>query len=150
MSKLSDYKTSRLNRITIKWQGETIKFNLFDELKISETALMKEIKLQPSYYGFLLMLHKKLLTKFEDLKLARENRYYTVFLQAKDERNNGRALNDDVCKARAKTDTEYIQLSRQCIKVKDDADAIYSCVKGFEQRKDLLQTLSSNIRKEGF
>lgn len=150
MSKLSDYKTSRLNRITIKWEGETIKFNLFDELKISEAALMKEIKVQPSYYSFLLMLHKKLLTKFEDLKVQRETRYYTAFLQAKEEKNAGRPLNDDVCKARAKTDKEYQILTKACIKVKDDADAIYSCVKGFEQRKDLLQTLSSNIRKEGF
>lgn len=150
MSNLKKYKSSSLNNIRIKFNGEVIKFNLFEEVTISQNMIDKEIRVQPSHYAFLLLLHKKLLTQFEDLKLERTKIYSQKFLQAKSELHNGRPLNDDMCKAHANSDEEFVMATKRCIKAKDDADTIYACVKAFEQRKDLLQTLSSNLRKEAF
>jgi hypothetical protein len=42
----------------------------------------------------------------------------------------------------------YVKITNMCIKAKDDADTIYAAVRAFEQRKDLLQTISSNRRRE--
>jgi len=150
MSNLGKYKASNLNIVRIRWEGEIIKFNLYEEVAISEAMIAKEIKYQPAHYAFLLRLHKKLLTRFEDLKLSQKKIYSELFLEAKMGSNGGRPANDDVCKARSLSDERYIKISKQCISARDDADTIYACVKAFEQRKDLLQTLSSNIRKEAF
>lgn len=139
---------SSLPNIRIKYGGEVFKFNLFEELSINEKILDKEIKEQPSYYGFLFMLHKKLKTRFETLKQDRIRLEAELFLQYKNEKQpNGRPLNDEMAKASVLIDKEYVRLTNLCIKAKDDEDSIYACVQAFSQRKDLIQTLSSNNRK---
>jgi len=141
-------RTAQLANIRIKYEGEVFKFNLFEEVKITERLLEMEIKEQPSYYGFLTLLQKKLLTRFEDLKLERKKVEGTLFLQFKQEKGaNGRPMTDDMAKASVLSHKDFILASRACIKAKDDADTIWACVKAFEQRKDLLQTLSSNTRR---
>lgn len=149
MKKLKDViKGSTLPNIRVKYGEEVFKFNLFEELGINENQLDKEIKEQPSYYGFLFMLHKKLKTRFETLKQERIRLEAELFLQYKNEKqSNGRPLNDEMAKASVLTDKAYVKLTSQCIKAKDDEDSLFACVQAFSQRKDLIQTLSSNNRK---
>ena len=45
-----------------------------------------------------------------------------------------------------KEDGEYQTALSKLNKVKDSYRVITSCVKAFEQRKDLIQSLSANIR----
>lgn len=148
MKKLSSYRASPLFNITINYGGEAYKFNLAHELKIDEVLINKHIKNQPIDFSFLMMLHKKLLSEFEILKHKRKKTYGKLFLQAKDKLHNGRPYNDDMAKAWAESRKEFQSISKQCILCKDSADTIYTCVRAFEQRKDLLQTLSSNNRRE--
>ena len=148
-SKLRDHSKSQLNKINITLSGEHFKFNLFQELIIGEDEFLNDnLKTQPSYYGLLLVLHKKLLTSFEELKTERKRIYGKLFFKAKRETLNNRPLSDDLAKCWVEKHKEFIFISRQCIKAKDNADTIYACVKAFEQRKDLMQTLASNRRKE--
>lgn len=147
MSSLKSYRSLKVNNIKIIFDGQTIKFNLFKELAINEDRLDKEIKNQPSYYGFLLLIQKKLLTKFENLKQDRKRLYAKLYLQAKKKTTNGRPYNDDMAKAYVEAHPQYVSITKNCIIAKDEADTIYSCIKAFEQRKDLIQTLSSNNRK---
>lgn len=146
--RLNKYRKSELNHIHIKLGREVIQFNLWKELQINEEAIEDELKTQPSYYAFLTTLHKKLLTQFEHLKVDRKKLAATLYLKAKGETHQGRPLNDEMCKASVEKNPKYIRISRACIKAKDDADAILSAVRGFEQRKDNLQTLSANRRQE--
>lgn len=120
------------------------------ELKISEAIISTEIKNQPSKYGFLLLLHKKLLTAFEEAKLKRGKIIGMLTLEGKEklQPHTNRPFTDDMVKAWVESHKKYLEASQACIAAKDAADAIYACVKGFEQRKDLLQTLSSNQRNE--
>lgn len=152
MARLKDYVKSPINIITIKYGKETITFNLAEELIITEAKLDKELKEQPSYYGFLLLFHKKLITKFEDLKLSRRRTWgkLTLLGKKKNQEGTSRAYTNDMVEAWVESHKDYIEASRLCIIAKDDADAIYAAVKAFEQRKDLLQTISSNLRKENF
>lgn len=146
--KIKNYSKSGVNRIYIKFGNEKIRFNLWDELKIDERKIEHELKTQPSYYAFLTMLHKKLLTQFETLKLQRRKLAATLFLKAKESTHQGRPLNDEMCKAKVEKNPKYLALCEQCIKAKDDADSVFAAVRGFEQRKDNLQTLSANRRQE--
>lgn len=152
MSKLKEYQKSKVNRIKIQYGKETFEFNLFEELKINETIIDRELKEQPSHYGFILLLQKKLTTRFEDLKLERKKIWGELTIKAKSkmQQNTQRPYTDDMCKAWVESHKLYILASQNCIRAKDDADSIFACVKAFEQRKDLLQTISSNRRKESF
>lgn len=149
--RLRKYRSLDLMNIEINYGGKVIRFNLYDELKIDDTnagTLGNELKFQPSSYGFLILLHKKLLSTFETLKQRRKKAWASAYLSAKKSSQTGtRFLPDEMAKAEADNDSKYNKLTLLCIKAKDDADTIFACMKSFEQRKDLLQTLSSNNRK---
>jgi hypothetical protein len=148
MRKLKEYRRSSVNRISINYGGEKITFSLWNEVKIDEAAIERELKDQPSHYGFLLLLQKKLNTRFEQLKRARERRYGRLLIKAKEKRVGPRLMNDETAKAWVVSRKSYVKITNMCIKAKDDADTIYAAVRAFEQRKDLLQTISSNRRRE--
>lgn len=146
-SKLRKYSKLQVNNIRIVFGEDLIKFNLFTELKINEDKLDDEIKLQPAYYGFLVTVHKKLTTRFESLKQERKRLYSRLYLKAKKKSSGGRPYNDEMAKAEVEINPQYVRITKNCIQAKDEADTIYAALKGFEQRKDLIQTLSSNNRK---
>lgn len=149
MSKrLSQYRNLGFLNITIEYGKEVISFNLMDELKVDPDVINNELKTQASKYGFCLLLHKKLLTQYEYLCKRRQKMWAKLFFKAKEQKINGRPYSDDLAKAWVETQSEYVALTKKCINAKDDADTILSCVKSFEQRKDLIQSLSSNIRNE--
>jgi hypothetical protein len=146
-SKLKGYGDLKVNNISIVYDGEKIRFNLFEEVSINENRLDQEIKSQPSLYAFLILIQKKLNTRFEGLKQERKKLYGQLFLRAKQRSHAGRPYNDEMAKAWVESHKKYVTITSNCIKAKDEADVLYAAVRAFEQRKDLIQTLSSNNRK---
>ena len=141
-------KESKLKVITVRYGEETFKFNLFRDLKISIHSIQKEISEQPSNYAFALLLHKKLVTRFMELKEERKSLGARLYMEAKNTLVSGRAPSDDYCNAKKESNKKYRMLTQACIISKDAADTLFALIKGFEQRKDLLQTISSNNRKQ--
>ena len=148
MKRLIKYRKSEVNQISIRYKNEDFEFSLWQELSIDEDNIEKELKTQPSYYGFLLLLQKKLNTRFEDFKRRRRKVYGKLLLRAKSQKVGSRFMNDETARAWVESHPQFDKITKLCIKAKDDADTIYAAVQGFQQRKDLLQTLSSNRRKE--
>ena len=151
MKRLSNYRKSPVNIIRIRYGKERFIFNLYDEAKIDMEMLDSEIKGTPSKYGFLLLLHKKLLTQFEEAKIEKDRIWGTLYLASKGKiGSNNRPYNEDSCKAYADKHKNYIKAKFICIQIKQDADHIYSAIRTLEMKANLLQTLSSNKRKETF
>lgn len=149
MKRLSNYRKSSINHVHINYGGKVFEFNIYEEAKISEEAIEREITTQPSKYALLFILHKKLLAKFETLKQNRKGLYGRLLGVAKTRTSsNGRPLTDKGSEAWVEAHKKYKKATEDCIKAKTDADILQGCVRAFEQRKDLMQTLSSNIRKE--
>lgn len=150
MKRLFKYRSSKINHVYIKFGNETINFNIFEEAKINEDDIEREIKSQPSKYAFLFVLHKKLLTKFETLRQNRQELYGKLYAISKGKvsKHTGRPFSDDLSKAWVESHSKYVKATKDCIAAKDAADILQGCVRAFEQRKDLIQTLSSNTRKE--
>lgn len=147
--RLNKYRKSDINHIIVFYGVEKVEFNLWDEVNITEEIIDTELMKQASKYGFLLLLQKKLNTQFEQLRQRRKQAYARLVLRAKGRRGvNGRYLSIDDADAWVRARKSFIQLTDKCIKAKDSADAIYAAVSAFMQRKDLLQTISSNLRKE--
>lgn len=150
MPRISKHFKLPFTTVNIKYGKEKISFSLLRELRIDEDKINEEMSTQPGMYGFCLLLHKKLLTEFEKAKLQRNRVYGHLLFQAKEKKSKstGRYYTDDMAKAWVEKHDEYVEASLVCIKIKDSADTIYSCIKSFEQRKDLIQSISSNLRNE--
>lgn len=149
MKRLASYRKSKILDIRIKYNGELVVFNLASELRINPDIINENLKTQPGYYGFCLLLHKKLLAVFEQLKSDRDAVYGRLLLYAKENKTmNNRPYSDDASKAWVEKHKEFRAITTQCIKARLDADTMLAAVKGFEQRKDLLQSIASNVRKE--
>jgi hypothetical protein len=137
--------------ITInRGENEKFNFNLFKEIKINEANVKQELINQPSAYAFLTMLHKELLKKLGDLKVNETKAYAKAYIKNKTQTNKdtGRPNSDDLAKQKSELDILYIKAQRAVIAMAHDVGIIESCVRSFEQRASLLQTLSANSRKE--
>jgi hypothetical protein len=149
MKRLSTYRKSKVLNIKVRYNGELITFNLASELRINPDIINENLKVQPGYYGFCLLLHKKLLSRFEQLKADRDAIYGSIFLNAKETKiMNGRPYSDDAAKAYTESHSRFKKITTECIKAREDADVILAAVKGFEQRMQILQSMSANIRNE--
>lgn len=140
---------SDLMNIIIKYGDENITFNLYSEVQVNENQINKEIQEQPSIYGFLGMLHKKLIRVAQDKKKEMEKTYSSVYVKwkAKVDENTGRVTSNELAKEKTNLSTRYQKVIAEYNKANHEAEIIEVCVKTFEQRKELIQTLSANIRK---
>ena len=151
MSKLLKYsRKSSLMDIQIKFGSEVFKFNLYKEIQISLSAIEEELKTQPSAYGFLSMLHKKLIRFHDDKESLKKRVYAQIYLENKFKKNDetGRVNSDDAVKQMVELDEKHIKSVQELLDAKENMMMIESCVRSFEQRKDLLQSLNTNLRKE--
>lgn len=147
---LKRLRKSGLSQIKIKYGNEVHRFNLISITQINENTIDRELKRQPSYYGFCLLLQKKLNTEYEKLRQTRKKLYGKLYLRAKEslKSNSGRGYSDEAARAYTLHHKEYVRITQACIEAKDSADTMYSIIRALEQRKDLMQTISSNKRKE--
>lgn len=69
--------------------------------------------------------------------------------KAKERKNTyGRPLSDTQAEKWVRANKKYIAASENCIYARDQADQVLAAVRAFEMRAALMQTLSSNLRKE--
>ena len=144
MSKLTSYaEEAPFMNIAIEVDGKVYKFNLDTELKIHETKLNTELKEQSRSYAFICMLRNELNQQSKRKFTAMKRKQDELFLKFK-------AKTDKVTEATAQAKND-----KSIIKMQDELDSIESlksvldiAVASFTQRKDLLQTLSSNTRKQ--
>ena len=150
MSLKSLSSQSRINIIKIKYDNETIKFNLSEELSINPNKIKKQLEEQPSYYGFLLLLRTRLLTIKEDKEREAEKTYSNIYKAYSEKINpkTNRAYSDKAAEKLVEGSTKYNEARKEAIQAKQDYNLINSCVIAFEQRATLMQTIAANIRSE--
>jgi hypothetical protein len=151
MSKLNSIvKSSKINEIKIKYDGETFKFNLNEELSINPKKINEQLKEQPSYYGWLLLLRNRLLTMSEDLERQVDKVYSSIYLATSDKINpkTNRPYSDKAAVQKALGSEKYNDIKAKQLKAKQNFNDINAVVRAFEQRANLIQTLSSNLRSE--
>lgn len=140
---------SKIMDVSIAYGEEKFKFNLNSEIIIDENRINEEIKEQPSAYAFLGMLHIKLERTMNDKKKEMEKTWAAMYIKFKKEINEqtGRPNSDDLSKEKATNSTRYQTAIDTYHEAKQNAGTIGHCVKSFDQRHSLIQTLSANIRK---
>lgn len=151
MGRLKGYaKSSDIMNINISFGKEQYVFNLYEEAVVSEVVINKEIKEQPTSYAFLTMLQTRLNRVVADAEKEMEKKYSEVYNRYKEKVNDatGRVYDKDYASHIANANPGYQRKKEAFIKAKEDLGIVSTCVKAFEQRAFLIQTLSANIRKE--
>lgn len=148
LAKLS--RISSIMDISLKYGDEVIKFNLNDELKIDEAKINYELKTQPSYYGFLSLLEKRLERVEADKKAELVKVESELLIEVKTETDplTNRPYNNDVAEAMVKSNKDYQKALKDYNQAVENKGVLQSCVRSFDQRSYLLQTLSANVRDE--
>ena len=151
MSRLNKYaRKSDLMKVQIRYGDEIFKFNLYQETRIEENSINKELQNQPSSYSFLIMLHKKLIGIKSIAEALKDRAYAKAFIgyKTKIDDSTGRATSKEVAKEKAQINKRYTEAEDEYLRANTNCNIIEACVRAFEQRKDILQTLSANQRKE--
>jgi flagellar motility protein MotE (MotC chaperone) len=145
---------SKIMEVELRYNGEKIKFHLGEELKITQNQMATEIKEQPKVYAFIAVLHKKLIIQYESLESEREKvfgKQYTFYKTSKNTKyyqEYHKPPSDDATKSLVLSSEKYTEHMTKLLAAKHDMLVIGSIVRAFEQKADLIQTLSANIRKE--
>lgn len=150
MKKVNEYsEKSNLMKIKVDYDGETFSFNLFEELQINESTINREIKSQPSSYAFLSMLHVKMISIHDMAKKEMEATYSKIYSEHREQINpiSKRPYDKELAEALTLKNTTYRIKCQKYIKAKTNMQTLEACVKAFEQRSYLIQTISANTRK---
>jgi len=141
---------SKLNRIKIKLGKEIIRFNLFDELVVNENNLTDESLEQPLLYGYLGMVHQKLTRLRAEVQREVDRLRSLALVRAKGVADplTLRTKPKELAEAEAELNEEYQSKLQELDELKYQTGILYTCLKSFEQRKDLIQTISANVRKQ--
>lgn len=150
MGKLKNYAIkSSIMEIYIELGDEVFKFNLNEELMISEQRIESEIMTQSNSYAFLAMLHKKLIKATKDSEMESSRVYSQQYLNWKQDIDpeTQKPYNNDQAKAYAEVSKKFQDAQKKWVELQEKCNVLETCVRAFEMRKDLIQTLSANIRK---
>ena len=142
--------SSELMNVKVKYGDEDFSFNLYAEVIVDENTINREIQDQPSAYAFLLMLHKKLIRTSQDKKREMEKTYSEMYIRFKEKIDDltGRPTANELAKEKATNSSKYQRTIMEYHEAQHQSDVVEVCVRSFEQRYSLIQTLSANIRKE--
>lgn len=132
--------------ISLTLGNEHISFNLFTELNINTADINHEVTRQAQIYGFLGLAQAKLAHSLERAERRKDLLYERAYLKAKQPKTGGRPNSDDVCKATARVNSKYQLALKNYLDIKNQLKTINNVLEAFKQRKDLLQTFSSNNR----
>jgi TRAP-type mannitol/chloroaromatic compound transport system substrate-binding protein len=123
---------------------------MFEELSVTEEIINKELKEQASSYFFLTTIHRTLAKRYELLEARKKKLWAQLYTKYKSEVNEltKRPNSDDSAKYMVEDNSKYYKLVKKTILVKNQMEILASAVKAFEQRKDTIQSLSANLRKE--
>lgn len=137
-------------RITIKRGGkrEIVKFNLNKELEIEEAFIDQELNKNVSKYGFIGICLAKVSKQRKLKELEKKRIYAKKFIELKKERIDGKVPADSYTREKVQIDDDYIEVCKQLITLEESEDVLKHCVKTFENRSFMVQSMSANMRAE--
>jgi hypothetical protein len=145
MSGLSKYAgKSPIMNIKIRYKDEIFKFNLNEEMRVDEGHVNQKIKSHIRGHAFLNVLAVKLKIQYSQAKKALARHESSLLMKFKEK---GRTI----AEAESLMYKKHPELQKQedeLLALEEFKDTIDACLKSFEMRKDLLQSLSANVRRE--
>ena len=131
--------------LEIKYEGKTYQIDIKKELSIDEGILNEQIKDIPSNYAFLCILRDRAMNKKNKLEAEMNQAYSQAWVYYKEADSR---INNDLATHKASSNKKYLSLQKKYLKALDKATLLSSICRAFESRERLVQTISSNLRKQ--
>lgn len=132
-------------KVKVLLNGKEIVFDLNVELDIDDTNMDEILRNHTKSYAFLCMVQAKLTRSYKREKNKVDQVKSKEFKKIRDDYRYKKDV-DEALKDNAKIRLMQDKLDE----LEYYRDTIQSCVRSFEVKKDLLQTLSANERKEKY
>ncbi len=138
-------KTIKSDTLKVRYQGKIIRINITKELSINESIINSQLKDSPSSYAFLCMLKNKYIKERDKLDREKEIAYSEAWLYYK---SSDSKMNNDTANHKANTNKKYISIYNKWQKISNIAENLISICRAYENRENILRTISANLRKE--
>lgn len=138
-------KTIKSDILKVKYQGKIIRINITKELSINESIINSQLKDSPSSYAFLCMLKNKYIKERDKLDREKEIAYSEAWLYYK---SSDSKMNNDTVNHKANTNKKYISIYNKWQKISNIVENLISICRAYENRENILRTISANLRKE--
>ena len=138
-------KTIKSDILKVKYQGKIIRINITKELSINESIINSQLKDSPSSYAFLCMLKNKYIKERDKLDREKEIAYSEAWLYYK---SSDSKMNNDIANHKANTNKKYISIYNKWQKISNIVENLISICRAYENRENILRTISANLRKE--
>lgn len=131
-------------KLAFEWANKEYSFDLDEELRISEGNLNGEVKTHVRGHAFLMMMHKKVSIKVDEMEQERRKLINTLIQKYMAENSN----KVTAAKAQGENSPKALRMQANINQLAEIRDYLQICVNSFSIRKDLLQTLAANTRQE--
>ena len=138
-------KTIKSDILKVRYQGKIIIINITKELSINESIINSQLKDSPSSYAFLCMLKNKYIKERDKLDREKEIAYSEAWLYYK---SSDSKMNNDTANHKANTNKKYISIYNKWQKISNIVENLISICRAYENRENILRTISANLRKE--
>lgn len=138
-------KTVKSDILKVRYQGKIIRINITKELSINESIINSQLKDSPSSYAFLCMLKNQYIKERDKLDREKEIAYSEAWLYYK---SSDSKMNNDTANHKANTNKKYISIYNKWQKISNIVENLISICRAYENRENILRTISANLRKE--
>lgn len=135
----------KIKKLKVNFQGRSFEIDVEKELAINENIINSQLKESPSSYAFLCMVRNYYIKKRDKLEREKDAAYSEAWLYYKASDNK---MNNDMACHKANTHKKYVSLYNRWKVIASKADDLISICKAYENRENILRTISANIRKE--
>lgn len=144
MESLKNLK-KEIELLPLTHRGKTYKLDIIKELQINPSRINSELTEQPSSYYLLCLIKNHAVSERDRLEVERDASFSKAYIAAKE---SGPNVNNDTAEHKARKSKAYVLAFEAYIQAKEEAQNLMDICRAFEQRSNLIQTISSNIRKE--
>lgn len=148
MSVYKSSKDSAYSTIEIVYGKDKVRVNMFRELKIEEETIEDSLKRQPVTYGFICTAYQGAVQEVKLFKLELDGFYSELYNKYKDKVISGKYLTKEALENKIKSDPKYRLMCKKLIRLETSKGILEDFKRALEQKKDIMQTLSANRRKE--
>lgn len=138
-------KSIKDNILEIKYKGKLYSINISEELSIDENLLNSSLRESPSNFEFLCHLKDEACFRRNKREREKDAVYSEVWLFYK---KSDSRISNEMASHKATSNAKYQSYLQKFQKAEYLANQLISICKAFESRERMLQTLSSNLRKQ--
>ena len=131
--------------LKVKFQGNTLEIDLNKELSINENLIDSQLKDSPSSYYILCSIRDRYIKERNALAREKEAAYSQLWVYYKD---SNERWNNDYVTNKVLSSKKYTSICERYIKAESKANQFISLCRAYENRDNIMRTISANLRKQ--